>query len=161
RSPTSNLALRRSRSRPKAGTHRTPPTPSHLPVARTTAAADGGRRPRRCHRVPNGRFETCGDSRVIAAAVHTVHCGSLTTPAIEPSCGALSRDHHLVCAYRIIVNKRMTFTSPSTERPSLATRPAYGDIVFRFLRKLPRSCSSAAINTLRPHSYACQISVAV
>src|SRR5262249_9056876 len=62
----------------KAGTHRIPPTPSHLPVARTTAAADGGRRPRRCHRVPNGRFETCGDSRVIAAAVHTVHCGSLT-----------------------------------------------------------------------------------
>jgi hypothetical protein len=33
------------------------------------------------------------------------------TPALAASRGALSRHRHLVCAYRIIVNKEITFTS--------------------------------------------------
>jgi hypothetical protein len=62
-----------------------------------------------------------GDSRVGASAVHTVHCGSLTMPRERAGphwlafyrgdrgvCGAPSRDRHLVCAYPIIVNKRIT-----------------------------------------------------
>jgi hypothetical protein len=84
---------------------------------------------------------------------------------------ALSRDRHLVCAYRIIINKRITLTSSVSKRQSFAddtTAAKLGSTrdIHRYRLRFRREtsggsgvgCSSAAINM---HSYACQISVAV
>src|SRR5262245_25557101 len=73
-------------------------------------------------------------SRVGGSAVYTVHCGSLTMPRERAGprriavfyrgdrgvCGAPSRDRHLLCAYRIIINKRITLTTSNSKRQSFA-----------------------------------------
>jgi hypothetical protein len=51
---------------------------------------------------------------------------------------ALSRDRHLVCAYRIIINKRITLTSSVSKRQSFADDATSTDIVVDSPRDLRR-----------------------